>query len=121
MRRVIGTAIGAALLALAATAGSAKADLLPGLLGGNCGATSEVFAPWNDPAGYYFASNGGFESGTTNWSVGGGASVVADNDAYDLSGNGSHALRMPAGSTAAVNVCYGFTYPAIRFTAAGNG
>lgn len=121
MRRVIGIALGAALFALAATAGSAKADLLPGLLGGNCGTTSDVFAPWNDASGYYFASNGGFESGTTNWSLAGGASVVSDNDAYRLSGGGSHALRMPAGSSAAISVCYGATYPAVRFTVAGSG
>ena len=121
MRRVIGIALGAALFALAATAGSAKADLLPGLLGGNCGATDDVFAHWNDRAGYYFASNGGFESGTTNWNVSGGASVVSDNDAYHLSGPGSHALRLPAGSAASIGVCYGFTYPAIRFTTSGSG
>jgi hypothetical protein len=121
MRRVIGIALGAALFALAATAGSAKADLLPGLLGGGCGATTNVFAHWNDSAGYYFASNGGFESGTTNWSLAGGASLVADNDAYRLSGAGSHALRLPAGATAAINVCYGLTYPAVRFTVSGSG
>lgn len=121
MRRVIGIALGAALFALAATAGSAKADLLPGLLGGNCGTTSSVFAHWNDSAGYYFASNGGFESGTTNWSLSGGASIVSDNDAYHLSGAGTHALRLPAGATAAITVCYGTTYPAVRFTTSGSG
>ena len=31
--------------ALAATAGTAKAGLITGLLGGNCGATAPVFAP----------------------------------------------------------------------------
>ena len=121
MRRVLGIALGAALFALAATAGSAKAGLLPGLLGGNCGTTAKVFSPWNDPAGYYFAPNGGFETGSTNWSLSGGASVVSDNDAYRLSGAGSHALRLNAGSTASINVCYGLTYPAIRFTTAGSG
>ena len=121
MRRVIGIALGAALFALAATAGSAKADLLPGLLGGSCGATNDVFAPWHDSAQYYFASNGGFESGSTNWSLAGGASVVSGNDAFYLSGAGAHALELPAGAGAAISVCYGTTYPAVRFTASGSG
>ena len=92
---------------------------MTGLLGGGCGATSPVFAPWGDGAGYYFASNGGFESGTTGWSVAGGASVVSGNEPWSLGGIGSHALQLPKGASAATVVCYGLTYPGVRFFASG--
>lgn len=92
---------------------------MTGLLGGGCGATSPVFAPWGDGAGYYFASNGGFESGTTGWSLAGGASVVSGNEPWSLGGIGSHALQLPKGANAATVVCYGLTYPGVRFFASG--
>jgi hypothetical protein len=105
--------------ALASTAGTARAGLIQSLIGGNCGGTSQVFAPWSDPAGYYFAGNGGFENGTTGWSVSGPSSLVGTSDPYALSGPGSHALQLSSGGTASIGVCYGLTYPAIRFVAAG--
>jgi hypothetical protein len=106
--------------ALAATAGTAKAGLITGLVGGGCGATAPVFAPWGDWSNYYFASNGGFENGSTGWTLGGGASVVtADNEPWYLAGFGSHALEIPQGGSASINVCYGVTYPAVRFFVAG--
>jgi hypothetical protein len=100
--------------ALAATAGTAKAGLITGLLGGNCGATAPVFAPWGDWAGYYFAPNGGFENGSTGWTLGGGAAVVGQpNEPWYLAGFGSHALQAPTGGSASINVCYGLTYPGV--------
>ena len=108
--------------ALAATAGTAKAGLITGLLGGGCGATAPVFAPWGDWAGYYFASNGGLESGSTGWSLGGGSAVVTQaNEPWYLAGFGSHALQIPAGGSASINVCYGLTYPGVRAFASGVG
>jgi hypothetical protein len=106
--------------ALAATAGTAKAGLITGLLGGGCGATAPVFAPWDDGAGYYFAPNGGFENGSTGWVLGGGATVVSqDNEPWYLAGFGSRALEIPTGGSAAINVCYGLTYPGVRLFVAG--
>jgi hypothetical protein len=32
-----------------------------------------------------------------------------------------HSLVIPKGGTAAMNVCYGLTYPAVRFVVKGNG
>jgi hypothetical protein len=119
MRRYTLLAVLVGVLALASTAGSAKADLLPGLLGGNCGTTAPVFAPWGDFSGYYFAKNGGFESGSTGWSLAGGAQVVSGGDGLGLSGSGSHSLRVPDGGSASISTCYGLTYPAIRFTVSG--
>jgi len=103
----------------AACTAAARAGSGSSLLGGNCGSVSAVFAPWSDPSNYYFASNGGFESGSTGWSLTGGAAVVKGNDAFALSGAGSHALSLGKGSLASINVCYGLTYPAVRFVVGG--
>jgi hypothetical protein len=106
--------------AFASTAGTAKAGLITGLLGGGCGPTAPIFAPWGDWASYYYAPNGGFESGSTGWTLSGGAAVVAqNNEPWYLSGFGSRALLIPKGGSASVNVCYGLTYPAVRFFVAG--
>jgi hypothetical protein len=120
MRRSIQVLFVVAAMALSVSAATARADLLPGLLGGNCGATTQAFASWGDRAGYYFAPNGGFESGSAGWSLAGGAAVVPGGDPWNLAG-GSHSLLVPTGGSASTNVCYGLTYPAVRFMVAGNG
>ncbi len=120
MRRSIQVFFVVAAMALSVSAATARADLLPGLLGGNCGATTPVFASWGDRSGYYFAPNGGFESGSAGWSLAGGAAVVTGGDPWNLAG-GSHSLLVPTGGSASTTVCYGLTYPAIRFVVAGNG
>jgi hypothetical protein len=105
---------------LASTAGTARAGLIQGLLGGGCGPSVPVFAPWGDWAPYYLAPNGGFENGSANWSLSGGAAVVTQgNEPWYLSGFGSHALQIPSGGSASINVCYGLTYPGVRFFATG--
>lgn len=116
MRRLISLSFVLGAIVVASLAGTTRAQgaLLP-----NCGSTTQVFRPWADPSPYYFASNGGFEKGTTGWTVAGSASVVNGNDPYALSGPGSHSLRLGSGSSASINVCYGLTYPAIRFVASG--
>jgi hypothetical protein len=122
MRRLV--ALLTIVVGLAVTSGTASAGggLLSGLLGGGCGATAPVFLPWGDYAGYYFAPNGGLESGTSGWSLSGGAAVVTQgNEPWYLAGFGSHALSIPAGGSASTSVCFGLTYPAVRFFAAGSG
>jgi len=122
-RLVLRLALATATVAVALTsATAAKADLLPGLLGGNCGSTSAVFAPWGDPLKYYFAPNGGFESGSTGWSLSGGARVVDGNEKFFVhSTRDSHSLLIPKGGSASINVCYGLTYPGFRFFAKSTG
>ncbi len=118
MRRLAAVLAVVGLAAFAATAGTARA----GLFGGGCGATAPVFLPWGDFADYYFAPNGGFEGGPTGWSLSGGASVVApQNEPWYLSGFGTRAAQIPAGGTASIDVCYGLTYPGVRFFASGVG
>ena len=121
MRRLAGLLLVTVVAAFASTAGTAKAGLITGLLGGGCGPTAPVFLPWGDWESYYFAPNGGFENGAANWSLSGGAQVVTqDNEPWFLAGFGSHALSIPTGGSASINVCFGLTYPAVRFFAAGS-
>jgi hypothetical protein len=83
-----------------------------------CGATTPVFAPWHDQSGYYFARNGGFESGSAAWTLTGPASVVRGNEPFGLARDGgTHSLQLGAGAGASSATCYGSTYPAIRFLA----
>jgi hypothetical protein len=122
MRRLV--ALLMIVVGLAATGGTANAGggLLSGLLGGGCGPTAPVFLPWGDWASYYFAPNGGFESGSAGWTLSGGATVVQqENEPWFLAGFGSHALQIPSGGSASVSVCFGATYPAVRAFAAGQG
>jgi hypothetical protein len=118
-RLILRLGLAGAVVALAlSTATTAKAGLLPGLLGGNCGSTSAVFAQWGDPLKYYFAPNGGFESGTTGWSLSPGARVVDGNEKFFVHSSADrHSLFLPKGATASINVCYGLTYPGFRFFA----
>ena len=68
-----------------------------------CTSRSEaaVFAPWGDKATYFLVSNGGFENGSTDWSLSSGAKVVSGNETYYVGGaaNG-HSLRMGPNSSA---------------------
>jgi len=125
MRRLVALFLVTAVAAgagFASTAGSANAGLISSLLGGNCGATLPYFLPWGDFSTYYYAPNGGFEDGASGWSLSGGAAVVQqDNEPWYLAGFGSHALQIPTGGSASIDVCYGLTYPGVRFFATGVG
>lgn len=94
-------ALAAAAAVLAAPAANA------GLLSGSCPAYgTQVFAPWNDASSYYLASNGGFENGSTGWSLSGGAAVVYGNEPFYASG--WHSLALPSGSSAtSPTICLG--------------
>ncbi len=69
-----------------------------------CVARSEapVFARWGDQASYFLVSNGGFENGSTDWTLSGGAKVVKGNETF-LVGKASdgHSLSIPPGGAAA--------------------
>ena len=89
----------AALAAFAFAVPAANAGLISGLVGGGCpSGGTQVFAAWADAAAYFLAPNGGFENGSTGWSLGGGASVVPGNEPFFASG--THSLSLPSGSTA---------------------
>jgi hypothetical protein len=109
--------------AFAASTTSADAGLIPSLLGGNCGSMSKVFAPWGDYAPYYFAPNGGFESGAQGWTLTGGAQVVAGNEGYFVHSTGDgYSLSIPNGATVtSPALCSGVTYKGLRFFAVAPG
>jgi hypothetical protein len=106
-------------VAIASTAGTARAGLLPILTGGNCGATTQPFAPFGDTASYYFTSNGGFESGSNGWTLSGGASVGSGNEPYYVhSRYDRSSLVIPDGGKAlSPSLCFGTFYPGARFFA----
>jgi len=61
---------------------------------------SAVFSSFGDTASYFAMPNGGFESGSTDWSLAGGAGVVSGNESYKVrASTDAHSLRIPAGAT----------------------
>jgi hypothetical protein len=67
----------------------------------SCGAGSQPFAQFDgDTNSYFLISNGNFETGSTGWTLSGGARIAGGNDPYHISGTGSSSLAMPAGSSA---------------------
>jgi len=61
----------------------------------------QPFLPWLDVMSYTQSPNGGLETGSTSWSLSGGAGVVAGNEPFFVGGVGdSHSLSLPAGSSA---------------------
>lgn len=100
----------AVLAAAAFAVPAANADLigsLTGLLSGGCpSGGAQVFAPWGDENYYNLAPNGGFESGSSGWSLSGGASVQGGNEPFLPTGG--HSLVLPSGSSAmSPQVCLG--------------
>jgi hypothetical protein len=87
------------------------------LVSGNCpSGGTQVFAPWQDANYYLPASNGGFELGSTGWSLSGGAGVVSGNEPFYPSG--THSLSLPSGSSAmSPTVCLGTQQLYIRLFA----
>jgi hypothetical protein len=68
-----------------------------------CGTRAEapVFATWGDTFSYFRVPNGGFESGTTDWLLTGGAGVVTGNEPNHVGGAlDAKSLWIPAGATA---------------------
>lgn len=47
-------------------------------------AETQAFKVFGDMASYFRASNGGFESGSTDWQLSGGASIVAGNETWKV-------------------------------------
>ena len=121
-----GKALGFLVLtaALAALGGGANTAPANAALGIACPSpTSQAFAPWKDYAAYAYAPNGGFESGSTGWSLAGGAKVVAGNSSFFTHGKGErYSLSLPAGSSAtSPPMCISLFSSKMRFFAANAG
>ena len=106
-------AVAALAIALAAPA-SAAADVVVAA----CPPSTyeQPFTPWLDPASYVLAPNGGLESGADGWSLDGGASVVAENESFNVHGAGdTSSLALPSGSAATTSsMCVDARWPDLR-------
>jgi hypothetical protein len=105
----------AALLALAAFAGSAQACSSAG--------AKQAFSAWGDQRSYVLAPDGGFEAGAQGWSLSGGAKVVSGNESYYLNSAADRSsLSLPAGSSAgSPPVCMAIDTPVFRMVARNTG
>lgn len=119
-RRAVLAVLASAVLALS-FGSSARAD--EGLLGLSCGhEASHPFARFLDPLPYTLIPDGGFEEGAAGWDLDGGARVVSGNEPWDLSGEGSRSLYLPARSSAtSPPMCVELTLPIVRFVSSGGG
>ena len=117
LRASLALAVTAGLVALAFTAAPASAGL-----GLACpDATSKPFTLWSDYANYAFSPNGGFESGSTGWSVSGGK-VVSGNEQFNIhSSADKYSLSLPAGASAtSPGMCISLLSGKMRFVARGD-
>jgi hypothetical protein len=85
--------------------------------------TSHPFAPWGDGAPYAYLPNGGFESGSTGWTLSGGAKVVAGNEPFFVHAPGErYSLLLPPGSSAtSPRICISLFSSKMRFFTANAG
>jgi hypothetical protein len=105
------------LIAAAVTAAPASAGL-----GLACpDATFKPFTQWSDYANYAFAPNGGFESGGTGWSLGGGNVAAGNESFYVHSAADRYSLSLPAGATASSPaMCISLLSGKMRFVSRGD-
>jgi hypothetical protein len=76
------------------------------------------FLAFKDARDYVLAPGGSFEDPSTpGWQLEGGASVVAENEPFDIRGLGdSYSLRLPAGASAtSPTMCVDLHFPTMRF------
>ena len=122
--RTILIAASVAAAALAVGAPSASAGLLV-KSAPDCSAkpTSKPFAFTGDQTDYVLAPGGDFESTSDPdaWDLNGNASLQADNEPWNASGDGSRSLRLGPGASAVSPVmCVGIEHPTVRFFAKNN-
>ena len=110
---VAGLALAAGFLTSPASAASTCGDRV----------TSRPFAARNDPAWYFLAPNGGFEAGSTAWTLGGGAKVVAGNEPFYVNGGSDRSsLLIPSGGWAQTQpFCIDGDELTVRFFARNTG
>ena len=104
----------AALVALCAQAAMAGGSLLG--LNNDCGSASQPFAQFGDYRNYTFGANGGLESGSTGWSLG-GAQVVKGNESFFVhSSSDRYSLALSPGDVSlSPKLCMGTTSTVTRF------
>jgi hypothetical protein len=136
LRRLTRRAASGFVVSIAAVAMTGSASASSGLLGtslptdvlsvaANCPSYtySEPFAQFGDTEDYYLVPGGSFETGTTPWTLSGGAQVVQGNESYYVnSPTDSQSLDLPPGSSATTPpVCIGAVNPDLRLFAKNDG
>jgi hypothetical protein len=113
--RKLSAVLAAAIIIVVVFAASAQACSYTG--------ARQVFKPWGDQHEYVLAPNGGFESGSSGWSLEGGAKVTAGNETFNLNADGdSHSLSLPNGSSAVSSpICMSLDTPEFRLLARNSG
>jgi hypothetical protein len=110
------------LLAAPASAGllSTVAGIVP-----SCAArpTTTPFTPWGDNSNYFLMPAGGFEVGTTGWTLAGGPKVVAGNESSFVNAKtDTHSLSMPtAASVVSPTVCVAMGENTVRMFVKNSG
>jgi hypothetical protein len=106
--------------ALAIGAGTAQAA---GTAGCPTYQSSKPFLPWLDVLSYTLVPNGGFESGSTGWTLSGGAKVVSGNEKFFVrSSTDKYSLSLPSGSSATSSTtCVETLDTTMRFFAINTG
>ena len=118
LRKILITALVAAAGAAFAAAPASAGVLVKSAPDCNPSDVSQPFSRWGDNANYFLAPGGDFENGTAGWGLTGSARVVADNEPWKVSGEGTGALQIPAGATVTTpTVCVGLDHPTIRLFA----
>ncbi len=86
-------------------------------------ALTTPFAHWGDTNNYKLVPGGSFESGTSGWTLSGGAKVVSGSEPYGATGAvGKSSLYLPAGSSVQTPyTCVNAAYPSLRMFAKNNG
>jgi hypothetical protein len=126
MYRKLGRTVAAgvtAAIACAAFASPASAGIITASAQSCDGSTvTQPFSRFGDNAYYKLLQGGSFESGTTGWTLSGGAKVVAGNESYNVGGSGqSKSLSLPSGSSATTPMtCVGLAEPTLRLFAKRN-
>lgn len=113
IKGIAASATAAAVFAVAPAVASAACVQSP---------TTKAFSKVGDTADYSLAPGGSFESGTTGWTLSGGAKVISGNETLGfLKGSivpGSKSLALPVGAVAiSPEFCVDETNPYFRFMA----
>jgi hypothetical protein len=100
-RRIVGMTLGIFIGMVPLTARSASAATTPTSVAPCTTRTDTTpFAQWGDDADYFLVPNGDFASGSTDWGLSGGASVVSGGEPYGVVPGDSHSLMIPSGAQA---------------------
>jgi hypothetical protein len=90
---------------------------------GSCGprTLTTAFSRFGDSGQYFAAPNGGFETGTSDWTTGAGAQVVSGNERWYLNSQAdSKSLSLPSGAWARTStICTNASDQTIRLMVKG--